>query len=94
MRSGKFLYERIFCLNISTCPGQFIGLLKNFDIEGLFLHIEGDPEDVIDDPNDIKDYRQRFFFFVLLFFIHGGTHKIHHTHAGDLDRILKREEQS
>lgn len=32
-------------------------LLENFDAEELFLHIEGNPNDVIDTPNETKDYK-------------------------------------
>ncbi len=31
-------------------------LLEGFDAEGLFARIEGNPDDVIDTPNEIKDY--------------------------------------
>lgn len=31
-------------------------LLENFDAEGLFSHIEGNPDDVIEIPNETKDY--------------------------------------
>lgn len=31
-------------------------LLENFDAEELFSHIEGNPDDVIDTPNESKDY--------------------------------------
>lgn len=32
-------------------------LLENFDAEDLFPHIKGNPEDSIDNPNEIKDYK-------------------------------------
>lgn len=32
-------------------------LLENFDAEDLFTHIQGDPDDVIDTPNETKDYK-------------------------------------
>jgi len=31
-------------------------LLENFDVESLFSHIEGNPEDVVDSPNETRDY--------------------------------------
>lgn len=36
--------------------GGIESLLENFDAEELFSHIEGDPDDVIDTPNETKDY--------------------------------------
>ncbi len=36
--------------------GEIERLLENFDSESLFTHIEGNPDDVIDTPNEIKDY--------------------------------------
>lgn len=32
-------------------------LLENFAVENLFSHIEGNPDDVIETPNETKDYR-------------------------------------
>lgn len=32
-------------------------LLDNFDAENLFSHIEGDPDDVINTPNETKDHK-------------------------------------
>ena len=31
-------------------------LLENFDVESLFTHIEGNPEDVVASPNETRDY--------------------------------------
>ncbi|OPZ92226.1 MAG: hypothetical protein BWY74_01682 [Firmicutes bacterium ADurb.Bin419] len=36
--------------------GGIESLLENFDAEDLFTHIEGNPDDVIDTPNETKDY--------------------------------------
>ena len=36
--------------------GGIESLLENFDAEELFSHIEGNPDDVIDTPNETKDY--------------------------------------
>ena len=36
--------------------GGIESLLENFDAEELFSHIEGNPDDVIDTPNEAKDY--------------------------------------
>lgn len=36
--------------------GGIESLLENFDAEDLFAHIEGNPDDVIDTPNETKDY--------------------------------------
>ena len=36
--------------------GGIESLLGNFDAEELFTYIEGNPEDVIETPNEIKDY--------------------------------------
>lgn len=36
--------------------GGIESLLENFDAEKLFAHIEGNPEDVIETPNETKDY--------------------------------------
>ena len=36
--------------------GGIESLLENFDEEELFSHIEGNPDDVIDTPNETKDY--------------------------------------
>ncbi len=32
-------------------------LLENFDAEDLFSHTEGNPDDVVENPNEIKDYK-------------------------------------
>ena len=37
--------------------GDIESLLENFDAEGLFSHIEGNPVDVIEPPNETKDYK-------------------------------------
>lgn len=37
--------------------GGIESLLENFDAEDLFSHIEGNPDDVIENPNETKDYR-------------------------------------
>jgi hypothetical protein len=37
--------------------GGIESLLENFDEEDLFLHIEGNLDDVIDTPNETKDYK-------------------------------------
>lgn len=37
--------------------GGIKSLLENFDAEELFSHIEGNPDDVIDTPNETKDYK-------------------------------------
>lgn len=37
--------------------GEIESLLENFDAKYLFMHIKGNPDDVIDDPNETKDYR-------------------------------------
>ncbi len=37
--------------------GGIESLLEQFDAEDLFSHIEGNPDDVIDSPNETKDYR-------------------------------------
>lgn len=36
--------------------GEIESLLENFDAEDLFTHIEGNPDDVVDIPNETKDY--------------------------------------
>ncbi len=36
--------------------GGIESLLENFDAEDLFTHIEGNPDDVIETPNETKDY--------------------------------------
>ena len=36
--------------------GGIESLLENFDVEDLFAHIEGNPDDVIDTPNETKYY--------------------------------------
>lgn len=36
--------------------GGIESLLENFDAEDLFSHIEGNPHDVLDTPNETKDY--------------------------------------
>lgn len=36
--------------------GGIESLLENFDAEDLFAHIEGNTDDVIDTPNETKDY--------------------------------------
>lgn len=36
--------------------GRIESLLENFDAEDLFAHTEGNPDDVIDTPNETKDY--------------------------------------
>ena len=37
--------------------GGIESLLENFNAEDLFSHIEGNPDDVIDTPNETKDYK-------------------------------------
>ena len=37
--------------------GEIKSLLENFNAEDLFSHIERNPDDVIDTPNETKDYR-------------------------------------
>ena len=37
--------------------GGIVSLLENFNAEDLFSHIEGNPDDVIDTPNETKDYK-------------------------------------
>lgn len=37
--------------------GGIESLLANFDADDLFLHIEGNPVDVIEAPNETKDYK-------------------------------------
>lgn len=37
--------------------GGIESLLENFNAEDLFSHIEGNPDDVIDIPNETKDYK-------------------------------------
>lgn len=37
--------------------GGIESLLENFDAEDLFSHIEGNPDEVLDTPNETKDYK-------------------------------------
>lgn len=37
--------------------GGIESLLDDFELERLFSHVEGNPEDVIDTPNETKDYK-------------------------------------
>lgn len=37
--------------------GGIESLLENFDAEDLFSYVEGNPDDVIDNPNETKDYK-------------------------------------